>query len=47
MSLREQVSGAPGDNNGIALTHFRDLYGNSFVNDYLRTRHFFHASGTR
>lgn len=47
MSLREQVSGAPGDNNGIALTHFRDLYGNSFVNDYLRTRYFFHASGTR
>lgn len=47
MSRREQVPGAPGDNNGIALTHFHDLYGNSFVNDSLRTRYFFHASGTR
>lgn len=43
MSLREQVSGTLGDNNGIALTHFHDLYGNSFVNDYLRTRYFFRA----
>lgn len=43
MSLREQVSGTLGDNNGIALTHFHDLYGNSFVNDYLRIRYFFHA----